>query len=212
MQNIETFKSFMEHRGHGIQTLRTNQGSEYASREIKDFLKVNGIMHSPTGLAAHVQMHVYERMNQTVVEMTPSMLIYRDLTKMCWGYTILYATTIRNWCTESTFQNRETAYVRVFNKEPDIKIFYPFGCAAYEYLSLGKRSKLFVTAEKRILVGEAEGLLFHNVHFDSTKSIIHARDVTFIDEPDEQIFWSTIHNLIPCGSIQSKILHPTNAT
>lgn len=53
IRNIERFKGVMDIRGIGIQVLRMNQGPEYASKEIQDYLKVNGIIHNPTGRAEH---------------------------------------------------------------------------------------------------------------------------------------------------------------
>lgn len=56
------------------------------------------------------------------------------------------------------------------------------------YITIGKMTKLDVTAEKEILVGVAEGILCYKIHCDMTKRNVHAHDVTFIEEPDEQLF------------------------
>ena len=73
--NLERFKAFMDNRGYGIETFRTDQGTEYASRDIQDYLKINGVQHTPTGRAAHAQIHIAKRMNRTLVEMARAMLI-----------------------------------------------------------------------------------------------------------------------------------------
>lgn len=62
----------MDMRGYGIQTFRTDKGSQHASREIHDFLRTNGISHTTNGRAPHNQMNVAESMNRKLVEMTMS--------------------------------------------------------------------------------------------------------------------------------------------
>lgn len=178
----------MDNRGCPIQTLRTDKGTEYASKEIQNFLKINGITHAPTGRAAHAKMHVAWRMNRTIMEIARSMLIDSGLDKHWWVHTVFHATNIRNRCTESTFLNKETPHGRVFSKESDLKVFRPFGCTALIYIPLQNGTKRDVTAERGFVVGMAEVLLWYKVYCYATKSIVHARDVQFIEEPDEKLF------------------------
>lgn len=96
INNIKRYKLFMENRGCSIQMFRTDQGKEYESKEINDFLMSNGILHKKTGREAHAQMLVAERMNRTLVEMARTMLVKRGLDEKWWGNEILFSTIIRN--------------------------------------------------------------------------------------------------------------------
>lgn len=52
--------------GIGIELPSTDQGTEYVSREIQDYLKFNGIIQNPTGIATNAQMHLTERINRNL--------------------------------------------------------------------------------------------------------------------------------------------------
>lgn len=45
-----------------------------------------------------------------------------------------------------------------------------------------------MTAERGTLVGISEGKLCYKVYYQSTKKIVHTREVAFIEEPDEELF------------------------
>lgn len=108
MNNIERYVCFMSTKYHEVQTFRTEQGTEYASSRIDNYLRVNGITHVLTGRAVHAQMHVAERINRTITEISHTMLLDAGLSK-CWlGYAVLYTTMVRNSCTTSTINNKET--------------------------------------------------------------------------------------------------------
>lgn len=79
---IKTSNGFlMRNKGSNIHTLRTYQGTEYRFNEITEFLMANGITHVPSGIDAHAQRHVAERMNRTLTEMARTMLLDEGLPK-----------------------------------------------------------------------------------------------------------------------------------
>lgn len=57
---------FMKNKGCEVQTIRTDQETEYSSNEISSLLKANGVEYAVTGRAAHGQIHVAERMKRTI--------------------------------------------------------------------------------------------------------------------------------------------------
>lgn len=59
--------SFKQNMWFGVQTLRTDHGTEYTSIKLQYFLIHNGILHVPKGLAANLQMYVADRMNLTLI-------------------------------------------------------------------------------------------------------------------------------------------------
>lgn len=81
LRNFERYVAFMRARNYSLKTFRTDQGTEYVSAAIKDFLKANCIAHSQTGRSAHAQMHVAERMNRTLTEIALTMLLDAGLPK-----------------------------------------------------------------------------------------------------------------------------------
>lgn len=159
MQNLEAYMEMMHKQGYCIQKLRTDQGTEYVSREMQELLNENGIAYAHTGSPAHEKMHLDERMNRTLMEMTWVILTDSGNTKSWWGHAVVYATTIRNRCTNGTFQNQETPYGRFFHRDADLKVFKPFGCTNLIYIPLEIRTKLDITAERGMLVGVDASIL-----------------------------------------------------
>lgn len=53
LKNIERYKSFMDIRVYVIQTLRSDHGSEFAPRDIKDYIRAKAIAQTPTSSATH---------------------------------------------------------------------------------------------------------------------------------------------------------------
>lgn len=66
---MSRFVAFMENKVYEVQTIRTYMGSKYRFGEIKDYLRVNGIIRVLTGRRPHAQIHVKERKNRTLPEM-----------------------------------------------------------------------------------------------------------------------------------------------
>ena len=66
--------------GEKIKTLRSDNGSEYTSKEFEDYLKKNGICHEQNGVA--------ERTNQTLVETVRAILSDSKLPKKFWAETL----------------------------------------------------------------------------------------------------------------------------
>lgn len=138
----------MSNRGYPIQALRTDQGTKFASITISEMLRVNGISNARSGRAGHAQLHVGGKKNRTLTKMARTMLFHAGLPKNWWGHSIKYASTIRNKCKTSTFNNQETSYERFFNRTGELKLHKPFGCMAFIYVSLQLRNKLDETEIK----------------------------------------------------------------
>lgn len=74
MHNLERYIAFMSNKRYEVQTLRTDQGTEHESWEIKNHLDMNGISHAITGRSVHSQIHVSGRKNRTISEMAMNMI------------------------------------------------------------------------------------------------------------------------------------------
>lgn len=69
----------MRSKVYAVITLRTDQGTEYESMEIKSYLNMNGVENFITGRGVYTQMNVEERMNRTITEMERTILNYAGL-------------------------------------------------------------------------------------------------------------------------------------
>jgi len=77
-----------------IETLRTDNGGEYISREFQENLKSRGIQHDPT--IAYIPEHngVSERLNRTLVEAARSMISHAGQNSNYWGEAVATATSV----------------------------------------------------------------------------------------------------------------------
>lgn len=151
-------------------------------------MKENGIVYKPIGRKEHTNIKVAESINMNVVETTCYMPNESGLRKSWWGHKILYTIKVRNQCTTGNFRNKQTPYGRFSHRKVDLRVFKPFGYTPIIYVHLELRTKLDVKAERVFLIGMAEGQLCYQVYYNAKQSIVHARDVTFIEEQDETLF------------------------
>lgn len=101
----ELFDKFLEFKakvekqtGKFIKTVRSDNGGEYRSNELEDYLKKEGIRHQFTVDYTPQQNGMAERKNRTLVEMATCMLIQSGLPRTFWAEAILTAVYIRNRC------------------------------------------------------------------------------------------------------------------
>lgn len=94
---------------------------------------------------------------------------------------------IRNRCKTSKFSNQEIPYHLSFHKEVDLKMFKRLGFMALIYILLPNRTKLDVVMERGTLVRISEGSLCYQVCCHSTKHIVKVRNVTFIEDDEDQL-------------------------
>ena len=71
--------------GEKIKTLRSDNGGEYTSKELEDYLKRNGIRHERTVPKTPEQNGVAERMIRTLEETVRAMLSDSKLPKKFWA-------------------------------------------------------------------------------------------------------------------------------
>ena len=71
--------------GHQLVSLRTDNGSEYTSREFQAYLKKEGIEHQLTVSRTPEQNGVAERFNHTIMEAVRSMLAGAQLPQKFWA-------------------------------------------------------------------------------------------------------------------------------
>ena len=74
-----------------IKTLRTDNGGEYTSHELEDFLKKKGIRHETTVPHSPQQNGVAERFNRTLQEAALSMILHAGLLKTFWAEAVCSA-------------------------------------------------------------------------------------------------------------------------
>lgn len=154
---LKEFKAAAEiHFERKISRLRTDNGGEYTSREMQDYLKESGIQSEFTIPDNPSQNGKAERMNRTLVERARALAINAKMPKFLWGEAILCATYITNRCPTRSMQEENincTPAELWYKRKPDAGKLKIFGCVAYNLVTDKQRGKFDPKCEKLFMVG-----------------------------------------------------------
>ncbi|CAF0850629.1 unnamed protein product [Brachionus calyciflorus] len=123
-----------------IKELRTDNGKENLSNDLKKYIKDAGIKHN-TSVEYCPQMNgKAERLNRTLIEKARCMLIASNTSLSFWSAAVDTANYIRNR-SKSAALNGKTPYGFFFGKLPNLSHLKIFGCDAYPLIvnKVGKK-------------------------------------------------------------------------
>jgi transposase InsO family protein len=96
---FKKFKCLVEKQsGCFIKVLRSDKGKEYISNQFYKFYEDEGVERQLTVSYTPQQNGVFERKNQTVMEMAKSMLHEKGLPKAFWAKAVYIAIYLMNRC------------------------------------------------------------------------------------------------------------------
>ena len=163
--------------GYKIGTLRTDNGGEYTSRELEDYLKKKGIKHETSVSHSPQQNGVAEHMNRTLLESARAMVYHAGLSKKFWAEAINTAAFIRNRVVTAT--TGQSPYERWYGKVPDVSQFRVFGCIAYAHIPEAERRKLGMKVNKLRFLGYSDTQKGYRLFDVRNNKVIVKRDVIF---------------------------------
>ena len=180
--------------GWKLKVLRSDNGGEYKSGEFEQYLKSEGFRHELTVPKSPQQNRVAERLNQTLVEMTRSMLAGSGLPQKFWAETLSTAVYLRNY--SPTKAVKCMTPLEAFHwKKPDVGHFRSFGGVCHAHIAKDEQKKLDVVARHCVLVGYGSEVKGYRL-YDPQKKVFFSQDVRFneseigfkdfdVDEPVE---------------------------
>lgn len=99
LEKFKIFKNFVENQANArIKVLRSDNGTEYVNKAMKQFLEKSGIHHETAVRYTPEQNGVTERMNRTLVEKAKCMLFEANLPVSFWAEAISTTAYIVNRC------------------------------------------------------------------------------------------------------------------
>jgi transposase InsO family protein len=148
-EQFEKFKEFQKYyellSNKKIKELRTDNGKEYFSNEIIQYLKNAGIKHNTSPEYCPESNGKAERLNRTIITKARCMMISLNVSLHLWTAAVDTANYIRNR-SPLTVLNGQTPYEALFKKLPNINHLKIFGCAAYPLNNDKQRDKFHPTA------------------------------------------------------------------
>ena len=141
-----------------IQVLRSDNGGEYNSFELKHFLEEQGIVHQTTCPDTPQQNGVAERKNRHLLEVVRASLFEANMPSSYWGEALTSAVYLINRTPSCSidFQTPHQALNKCVNA-PSVPNLQPhvFGCVVFVHLHKHQRHKLAPQALKCVFVGYA---------------------------------------------------------
>ena len=162
-----------------IKVIRSDQGGEFSSTELRQWCERKGIEHCFTPTAAHNQNSRVERMHLTLMDDVRTLLVDSTLPKSFWVDALEYAVYNRNRTPNTT-------------GSIPLEKFHPGAAIDYRHLrAFGSKcvyrvakqdSKLDARGQLGIMIGYGMGTTSYTI-LTQDKRVIISRDVMFTSDP-----------------------------
>jgi hypothetical protein len=161
-----------------IKMIRSANGSEFKNSRIQDYYDEKGVKHEFSDKYTPQQNGVVERKNQTLIDMTRSMLSEYNVSDSFWAEAINTAwhTSNRLYCHRLL---KKTPYELLIGRKSNISYFWVFGCKCY-ILRKGTRLPKFQSkCDESFLLGYSLNSKAYGVYNQSSGLVEKTSDVEF---------------------------------
>ncbi|KAK9911087.1 hypothetical protein M0R45_035010 [Rubus argutus] len=203
-----------------IHILRSDNGSEYMSNNMSQYLSTQGILHQTSCVGTPQQNGVAERKNRDLLEKTRALMFQMNVPKRFWSHGVLTATYIINRLPSSVLAFKSPLEV-LKGRKIDLSHLKVFGCICFVHVQAHQRDKLDPRAEKCIFLGYSSTQKGYKCYNTSTRKLIVSRDVRFDEStpyfPGKSDGYSQGESLLdlfprPSVSIDEDCSQPFNST
>lgn len=168
-----------------IKILRSDNGTEYTSRQFREFLEKKGIIHEKSAPYSPQQNGRSEREMRTLVECARSMIFNKNVPTELWTEALNTATYVLNRVIPVD-EHGISAFEKWFKRKPTLKHMKIFGCKAYMSVPAQLRRKWDPKSQKLMFVGY-EGQSENYRLWDKCGRKIHiSRNVNFNERISEE--------------------------
>ncbi|KAJ9566358.1 hypothetical protein OSB04_002324 [Centaurea solstitialis] len=179
-----------------VQTVRTDNGTEFKNTVLKSFYNSFGITQTFSAARTPEQNGVVERRNRTLVEAARSMLAESQLPQYLWAEAVNTACYTQN---RSIIHRRfgQTPYHILFGRVPSVGHFKVFGCKCFVLNETENRGKFGPKSDELVFVGYSESSIAYRVLNRQTRVVTESINVHFdpITELSSDISSSSVTNI-----------------
>ncbi|WVY93108.1 hypothetical protein V8G54_032196 [Vigna mungo] len=177
-----------------VQVLRSDNGGEYQSLDLKRYLEVHGIIHQTTCPNTPQQNGVAERKNRHLLEVVRSLLLEAHMPLSYWGEALTMETYVINRIPSSS-NEFQTPLQTLLNKVVALgSTDLPprvFGCVAFVHIQKNP-NKLTPRALRCVFLGYAIHQKGYRCYHPPTKRMLISMDVVF----HEQIMYVSLESAL----------------
>ncbi|KAJ9566625.1 hypothetical protein OSB04_002591 [Centaurea solstitialis] len=161
-----------------VQTVRTDNGTEFKNQVLKGFYTSLGITQTFSAARTPEQNGVVERRNRTLAEAARSMLAQSQLPQYLWAEAVNTACYTQN---RSIIHRRfgKTPYHLLFGRIPNIDYFKVFGCPCFVLNETENRGKFGPKSDEIIFVGYSDCSVAYRVFNKKSRVVYESVNVRF---------------------------------
>ena len=203
---LQSERFFHNRGGYKPVTFRTDNGGEYMSSQLQQFLKAQGITHQTTVAYNSHQNGVSERAIRTINEKCRAMMFHASTPLCFWAEAVACATYLLNRL-PSTAIDKQYPYQRWYKSHAQWDHLRPFGCMAYALIPQQLRSsKLSPRSIRGVMLGYAQTQHAYRIFDLDSGKVAVSNNVKF----DEFVFpFQTMTNIprdiASIGSLSSSL-------
>lgn len=181
-EKIKEFVAFVKNKfNKKPKVIRSDRGGEFIGKELKSYLRSQGIKQQFTAPYTPQQNGIAERKNRSLIEMARCLLEDSGLPKFLWAEAVNTANFIQNrTITKGTASIPIQSWSGI---KPMISHMQIFGTKCFAHVPEEKRRKLDNTAKETVFIGYEEGSKAYRLYDKRTHKLIISRDVRFIENP-----------------------------
>jgi hypothetical protein len=172
--------------GERLRVIRSDGGTEFGGGEAIEWFKTTGIQHYTTPRYTPELNGAAERMVRTLKEIMSTLLLDSKLPPEYWSYAARYAAVILM----KTSNKDPSPWTRVTGRAGGIDSLRRFGQRCFVQVPREVRRKNDLTIEKGesgVLLGQSETVSGWLVRRDRDGSMVHSRDVRFLDSAPTEL-------------------------
>ncbi|KAJ9553022.1 hypothetical protein OSB04_017067 [Centaurea solstitialis] len=161
-----------------VQTVRSDNGTEFKNQVLKGFYNSLGITQTFSAARTPEQNGVVERRNRTLVEAARSMLAQSQLPQYLWAEAVNTACYTQN---RSIIHRRfgKTPYHVLFGRIPNIDYFKVFGCPCFVLNETENRGKFGPKSDEMIFVGYSDCSVAYRVFNKKSRVVYESVNIRF---------------------------------
>jgi hypothetical protein len=182
LNKFQEFKALVENLSERkIKVLRSENGGEYNSNEIKDFCREARLKRELTTPYNPQQNGVAEKNNRLIVEAAKAMIHDQSLPMHLWEKASSTTMYFQNISPHKILGNKTPEEVFT-GKKPEVSYLRIFGCPMYIHVPKEKRTKLETSGRMGIFLGYSETSKAYGIYIPGQRQIEISRDVTFDED------------------------------
>ena len=161
--------------GQKLQCLRTDNGEEYTSAVIDEYLKTEGVQHELIVPKTPKQNGIAKHINRTLVEAVRSMRSDAKLPHRFWGEALPTAVYLLNRSPTTAVE----PYEAWTGEKSQVDHLRAFGCRAYAQIPKDERKKLNSKSRKCVLLGYGTETKGYRLYDPQRQKVFYNRDAIF---------------------------------